>query len=88
MMSFSMVIVLESFALIDVVRWGINVRHIAANGDDARFDNSQNPICKMLILNPTLTRKRFFHLFRVKVGLRLLNSSQLAKVEIFVLQIS
>ena len=40
MMSFSMVIVLESFAPIDVVRWGINVSHIAANGDDAHHKNN------------------------------------------------
>ena len=44
MMFFSTVIVLESFALIDVVRWGINVSHIAANGDDAHYDNSHDPI--------------------------------------------
>ena len=45
MMFFSTVIVLESFALIDVVRCGINVSHVAANGDDAHFDDKQNSNC-------------------------------------------
>ena len=39
MMSSVTVIVLESFAPNVVVRWGINFNHIAANGDDAHFDN-------------------------------------------------
>ena len=61
MMSFSMVIVLESFAPIDVVRWGINVSHIAANGDDAHHKNNYyltlwverevNSICYMNVLH-------------------------------------
>ena len=46
MMSFSTVIALESFALIDVVRWDINVSHIAAvHGDDAHFYNNLDSIC-------------------------------------------
>lgn len=50
-MSFSTVIVLEPFALIDVVRWGINVSHIAANGDDAYIDYSKEPNFWMLKLH-------------------------------------
>lgn len=44
-MSSSTVIVLESFALIEVVSWDINVNHVSANGDDAHCDNSQVPMC-------------------------------------------
>ena len=52
MMSFSTVIVLESFALNVVVRWDINVSHVAAiHGDDANFDNSQDPKCWLLNLH-------------------------------------
>ena len=52
MMSFSTVIVLESFALIEVVRWDINVSHVAAvHGDDAHFDINQDPMCWLLNLH-------------------------------------
>ena len=43
-MSFSTVIVLESFGLVEMVRWGINVSHVAANGDDAHYENKYKPV--------------------------------------------
>ena len=60
MMSFSTVIALESFALIDVVRCGINVSHVAANGDDVHFDNNQDPMCWMLKFHTHIIAKGVF----------------------------
>ena len=50
-MSFSTVIVLERLALIDVIRWDINVYHVAAvHGDDAHFYNNLDSKCWLLNL--------------------------------------
>lgn len=44
--------VLESFALNVMVRWDINVSHVAAvHGEDGHFDNSHDSMCWFLNLH-------------------------------------